>query len=150
MGATPLAKTFQLLSVKPVQINKRLDWLDLRGAQILYPRAIGDRFVAMCEENVIPYVRPQLCASRAQEILSAKQSQSFSMLADANLKVKKHDADLECGVTGEMTREAFHRRALGMDLAQMGQRTRVWFLRPEEWLEWVEHQNQAQWWPQHQ
>ena len=88
-----------------------------------------DRFVAMCEENVISYVKPELCTSRAQEILSTKQSQSFSLSSDGNLKVKGHDADLECGVTGEMKlREAFRRRALAMDLAQM-----VSYTVSEEW-----------------
>ena len=88
-----------------------------------------DRFVAMCEENVISYVKPELCTSRAQEILSNKQSQSFSLSSDGNLRVKGHESDLECTVTGEMKlREAFRRRALAMDLAQM-----VTYTVSEEW-----------------
>ena len=88
-----------------------------------------DRFVAMCEENVISYVKPELCTSRAQEILSSKQSQSFSLSSDGNLRVKGHESDLECTVTGEMKlREAFRRRALAMDLAQM-----VTYTVSEEW-----------------
>ena len=99
------------------------------GPDIEPSHQLVDRFVAMCEENVISYVKPELCTSRAQEILSSKQSQSFALSSDGNLKVKGHDADLECGVTGEMKlREAFRRRALAMDLAQM-----VSYTVSEEW-----------------
>ena len=78
-----------------------------------------DRFVSMCEEGVINYVKPELCTSRSQEILNMKHGQSFQLGSDGNLKVKQSDNDVECSVTGEMKPRAFRRRSLAMDLAQM-------------------------------
>ena len=78
-----------------------------------------DRFVSMCEEGVINYVKPELCTSRSQEILNMKHGQSFQLGSDGNLKVKQSDNDVECSVTGEMKPRAFRNRSLAMDLAQM-------------------------------
>lgn len=38
-----------------------------------------DRFVAMCEEGVITYVKPELCTSRSHKILNMKHGQSFAL-----------------------------------------------------------------------
>ena len=77
-----------------------------------------DRFVAMYEENIIAYVKPEHCTSRSYEVLNAKQMPSFSLGGDGNLKLKDASQDQECAVNGEMRlREAFRRKALAMDLA---------------------------------
>lgn len=79
-----------------------------------------DRFVAMYEENIISYVKPEFCTSRSYEVLNAKQTPSFSLGSDGNLKLKEASHDQECAVNGEMRlREAFRRKALAMDLAQL-------------------------------
>ena len=92
-----------------------------------------DRFVAMCEEGVITYVKPELCTSRSHEILNMKHGQSFALGSDGNLRLKQSDADMECSVSGEMKlREAFRRRSLAMDLAQM-----VTYTVSEEWTSYL-------------
>ena len=92
-----------------------------------------DRFVAMCEEGVINYVKPELCTSRSHEILNMKHGQSFALGSDGNLKVKHSESDMECSVAGEMKlREAFRRRSLAMDLAQM-----ISYTVSEEWTSYL-------------
>ncbi len=88
-----------------------------------------DRFVTMMEDNVVSYVKPELCTSRSMEVLNSKFQQTFSLSSDGNLKVKQADTDTECSVTGEMRlREAYRRKALAMDMANM-----VSYQVAEEW-----------------
>ena len=88
-----------------------------------------DRFVAMVEENVVSYVKPELCTSRSMEVLSSKTHQTFTLSSDGNLKVKHADQDSECPVSGEMRlREAYRRKALAMDIANL-----VSYTQAEEW-----------------
>lgn len=67
-----------------------------------------DRFVAMVEENVVSYVKPELCTSRSMEVLNSKSHQTFALSSDGNLKVKQSEQDSECPVT--RLREAFRRK----------------------------------------
>ena len=91
--------------------------------------ALVDRFVNMHEEQVISYVKPELCTSRSQEIVGNKQTQAFSLAPDGSLKVKDKDPEIECNVSGEMRlRMAFQRRSLAADLARV-----VSFAASEEW-----------------
>lgn len=88
-----------------------------------------DRFVAMVEENVVSYVKPELCTSRSMEVLNSKSHQTFALSSDGNLKLKQSEQDSECPVTGEMRlREAFRRKALAMDAANL-----VTYTTAEEW-----------------
>ena len=75
-----------------------------------------DRFVQMVEDNVVIYLKPELCTSRSQEILQVKQTKNFSIGSDGNLKVAQQAANFTCNTTGEL-RASFHRKALAMDLA---------------------------------
>jgi hypothetical protein len=52
----------------------------------------------MAEENVVAWVKPELCTSRTHEVLNSKHTQSFTLTSDGNLKLKDHDQDIECGV----------------------------------------------------
>ena len=77
-----------------------------------------DRFVQMAEENVVTYVKPELCTSRSQEILQVKQAKSFAIGSDGNLKVGHSAPDFTCATTGELRlRAALHRKALALDLS---------------------------------
>ena len=88
-----------------------------------------DRFVAMVEEGVVSYVRPELCTSRALEVANTKQTNAFHLAPDGNLKLKEKDVDLECPISGELRlREAYRRKALAMDLAAL-----VSYRVAEEW-----------------
>ena len=72
----------------------------------------------MAEENVVTYVKPELCTSRSQEILQVKQAKSFAIGSDGNLKVGHAAPDFTCTTTGELRlRAALHRKALALDLS---------------------------------
>ena len=77
-----------------------------------------DRFVQMAAENVVVYVKPEMCTSRSQEIMQVKQSKNFTIASDGSLKVTQQNANFVCSTTGELRlRSSFHKKALAMDLA---------------------------------
>ncbi|CAE7283062.1 unnamed protein product, partial [Symbiodinium sp. KB8] len=88
-----------------------------------------DRFVSMVEEQTVIYIRPELCASRAQETLQIKQAKTFSFGSDGQLRLSHKVDDLECSTAGEWKlRMALQRKSLAMDLAGL-----VSFQVGEEW-----------------
>ena len=77
-----------------------------------------DRFVTMLEEQAVTYIRPELCTSRAQETLQVKQTKTFSLGSDGQLRLATKGDDLECSTAGEWRlRMALQRKSLAMDLA---------------------------------
>ena len=77
-----------------------------------------DRFVTMLEEQAVTYIRPELCTSRAQETLQVKQTNTFSLGSDGQLRLATKGDDLECSTAGEWRlRMALQRKSLAMDLA---------------------------------
>ena len=77
-----------------------------------------DRFVSMVEEQTVIYIRPELCTSRAQETLQVKQSKTFALGSDGQLRLSHRVDDLECSTAGEWKlRMALQRKSLAMDLA---------------------------------
>ena len=71
----------------------------------------------------------KLCTSRALEVANTKQTNAFHLAPDGNLKLKEKDVDLECPISGELRlHEAYHRKALAMDLAAL-----VSYRVAEEW-----------------
>ena len=76
-----------------------------------------DRFVTMLEEQAVTYIRPELCTSRAQETLQVKQTKTFSLGSDGQLRLATKGDDLECSTAGEWRlRMALQRKSLAMDL----------------------------------
>ena len=74
-----------------------------------------DRFVQMAEDNAVVYVKPELCASRSQEILQVKQAKNFAIGSDGNLKVGHAAPDFTRSTTGELRlRSALYRKSLAL------------------------------------
>ena len=72
----------------------------------------------MAEDNAVVYVKPELCASRSQEILQVKQAKNFAIGSDGNLKVGHATPDFTCNTTGELRlRSALRRKSLALDLS---------------------------------
>ena len=79
-----------------------------------------DRFVTVLEEQAVTYIRPELCTSRAQETLQVKQTKTFSLGSDGQLRLATKGDDLECSTAGEWRlRMALQRKSLAMDLARV-------------------------------
>ena len=77
-----------------------------------------DRFVQMSEDNVVTYVKPELCTSRSQEVTHIKDTKGLALNADGSLKLASQESNLRCATTGELKlRATFHRKALALDLS---------------------------------
>ena len=77
-----------------------------------------DRFVQMSEDNVVTYVKPEMCTSRSQEVTHIKDTKGLALNADGSLKLASQESNLRCATTGELKlRATFHRKALALDLS---------------------------------
>eukprot|EP00439_Symbiodinium_sp_Y106_P005273 s6011_g1.t1 len=54
-----------------------------------------DRFVTVLEEQAVTYIRPELCTSRVQETLQVKQTKTFSLGSDGQLRLLREHAAFE-------------------------------------------------------
>ena len=75
-----------------------------------------DKISAMSDVQIVGYIPPNKCSSRAQELSSEKTETQLTFDSTGNLRSTKKAVDLEAAVTGELAlREALQRRALAFD-----------------------------------
>ena len=79
-----------------------------------------DACVAMTENQVLTWLKPEECTSRAQEIQAMKNDPKFTLDADGQLKMSNKTESSTCTVATELDlRNAFQRRSLAMDQAKL-------------------------------
>ncbi|CAE7514263.1 unnamed protein product, partial [Symbiodinium microadriaticum] len=92
-----------------------------------------DRFVSMVEEQTVIYIRPELCTSRAQETLQVKQSKTFALGSDGQLRLSHKVDDLECSTAGEWKLRMVPKNMKQVSLQQiLDADKRLWILLAEE------------------
>ena len=110
----------------------RLTGVRIQGVYEPSDRLI-DRLVQMYEDNRLSYIELQACTSKEFEVKhsSAKEDKTFMVDSSGSLKLKSKDSKLEADVTTDLLmRQAFTRRGLGMDQANL-----AGFEKHEEWAE---------------
>ena len=92
-----------------------------------------DLFVEMCETNILSYVKPEQCCSRAQEVNSVRKDTAVSTDASGMLKLGPKSVDPTCEANTELKlRSAWQRRNLAMDLAGIAS-----FETVESWVQYL-------------
>ena len=77
-----------------------------------------DTCVEMLEHNTLPYVKPEQCISRAQEVSAMKKDPTISTDSQGMLKIANKNSEVSCEANSELKlRSALQRRSMAMDLA---------------------------------
>ncbi|CAE7358765.1 unnamed protein product [Symbiodinium sp. CCMP2592] len=78
-----------------------------------------DNFVDQLDSGVLTYVKPDACISRAQEMDSNKRDPTLQAQGN-ELKLAAKQVELRCSISTDMQlRQAWTRRSLAMELAQL-------------------------------
>ncbi|CAE7799744.1 unnamed protein product [Symbiodinium sp. CCMP2592] len=78
-----------------------------------------DNFVDQLDSGVLTYVKPDACISRAQEMDSNKRDPTLQVQGN-ELKLAAKQVELKCSISTDMQlRQAWTRRSLAMELAQL-------------------------------
>ena len=85
----------------------------------------------MMQQEVLTWIKPEDCTSRAQEIQSFKRDPKVSLDAAGNLKISSKTINSTCTISSELDlRDAFQRRSLAMDQAKLCSFTEI-----ERWVQ---------------
>ena len=84
-------------------------------------QSLIDRACQQLEDNVLSYIELNRCSSRHDETLNAKTDTTLSLDPSGSLRLSKRQKLDNISITGEhRLRQAFLRRALAYDLANIG------------------------------
>ncbi|CAK9014200.1 Uncharacterized protein SCF082_LOCUS12246 [Durusdinium trenchii] len=82
--------------------------------------SLVDTCVHMIDQNVLTWLKPEECTSRAQEIQSLKKDPKVSLDSEGNLKISTKPTALTCSVSSALDlRNAWQRRSLAFDQARI-------------------------------
>ncbi|CAE7222555.1 unnamed protein product [Symbiodinium sp. CCMP2592] len=82
-----------------------------------------DNYVDQLDSGVLSYVKPDACISRAQEMDSNKRDPTLQVQGN-ELKLAAKQVELRCSISTDMQlRQAWTRRSLAMELAQLASYT---------------------------
>ncbi|CAE7327593.1 unnamed protein product, partial [Symbiodinium sp. CCMP2592] len=77
-----------------------------------------DLFVDQLESEILQYVGPERCVSRAQEMMAVKKDKTINVDQDGRMRINSKPNDLRCETSSDARlRAAWNRRSLAMDLA---------------------------------
>ncbi|CAE7245192.1 unnamed protein product, partial [Symbiodinium sp. CCMP2456] len=90
-----------------------------------------DLFVGQLETEILQYVGPERCVSRAQEMMSVKVDKTINIDQEGRMRVASKPAELRCETSSDAKlRSAWNRRSLAMDLAGLCS-----YIQVEKWVQ---------------
>ena len=112
------------LPIAERQARQREQELRLNGLvlspETLPSHALVDTCVNMVDTQVLVWIKPEECTSRAQEIQSIKKDTKLTLDNDGSLKMSAKTPAAVCQVSSELDlRNAFQRRSLALDQARV-------------------------------
>ncbi|OLP82170.1 hypothetical protein AK812_SmicGene37215 [Symbiodinium microadriaticum] len=93
--------------------------------------SLVDLFVDQLESDILHYVGPERCVSRAQEMMSVKKDKTLNVDPEGRVRVASKPNELRCETSSDAKlRAAWGRRTLAMDLAGLCS-----YIEVEKWVQ---------------